>query len=42
MPIFTPTEVRSPTTGGVTSELWAFVRWFLFHGTRLDRLAARR
>ena len=39
MPILTPTDLGSPSPGGVASELWLFVRWFLFHGTRLDRLA---
>ena len=42
MPILTPTEVRSPLTRGVAFELWWFVRWFLFQGTRLERLASRR
>ncbi len=39
MPVFTPSDIGPPAAGGPASELWWFVRWFVFHGTRLDRLA---
>ena len=40
MPILTPGDAGPRAPGGVRSELWWFVRWFVFHGTRLERLAS--